>query len=97
MKPENKGKIVKVKGVETLILDVDEYGGFTSIEKAKLTKKMEEILSEKALAEAESADNIPPGFGKMPLIAVIKSNINGNDSMGWRQHHKVLKDAGFDV
>lgn len=95
MKPKDKGKIVKVQGIDELILDVDRFGGFTSIEKDKLNEKMEDILSEEALTEAES--NMPPGFRHMPLIAVIKSNIAGNDSMGWRKHQQVLKDAGFDV
>lgn len=97
MKPEDKGKVVKVKGVDELILDVDKYGGFTSIEKDKLTKKMEDIFSEESLAQSELEGNMPPGFRKMPLIAVIKSNIAGNDSMGWKKHQQALKDNGFDA
>ena len=95
MKLEDKGKVIKVKGIDELILDVDKYGGFTSIAKSKLTTKMEECFSEESLVEAEP--NMPPGFRKMPLIAVIKSNIAGNDSMGWKKHKQVLKRAGFDV
>jgi len=95
MKPEDKGKVVKVQGVDTLILDVDKYGGFTSIEKARLTMKMEEMFSEEALVEAEA--NMPPGFRQMPLIAVIKSNIAGNNSMGWKKHRQVLLDNEYDV
>ena len=97
MQPEDTGKIVKVFGVDTLILKADEDGGFTSIEKGKLTMKMKEIFSEESLAEAELEGNMPPGFRNMPLIAVIKSNIAGNDSMGWKKHQKVLQDTGFDA
>lgn len=95
MKPSDVGKVKKVKGVDTLILDVDKYGGYVSIEKYRLTKKMEELFSEEALLEAEP--NMPPGFRHMTLIAVIKSNIAGNNSMGWKKHQKVLKDAGFNA
>lgn len=95
MRPEDRGKIKKVKGIDTLILNVDEYGGFTSIEEANLRKKMEDIFSEESLAEI--ADDMPPGFRKMPLIAVIRSDILGKDVMGWKQHKKALEDGGFEV
>lgn len=95
MKSEDVGKVRKIKEKDELILSVDKYGGFTSIEEDKLTKKMEEIFSEESLVQTEA--DMPAGFRKMPLIAVIKSDIAGKDRMGWKQHQKVLKDSGFDV
>lgn len=86
-------KIIKDK--EEVILREDPDGGFTSIEVEKLTMKMEDLHSEKVLVEMEV--NMPIGFRKMPLIAVIKYNIAHGDSMGWKQHQKVLKDDGFDA
>ena len=96
--------IVEEKDGDTLILRVfshptvpPEGWGFESIEVENLHKKMEEIYSEENLAEMEASGNMPPGFRKMPLIAVIKSNITGNDSMGWKKHKQTLKGAGFNV
>lgn len=85
-----------VKGEEEIILHEDAMG-FESIEVAKLTMKMEDIFSEESLVESEASGAFPLGFRNMPLIAVIKSNIAGNNSMGWKKHQKVLKDAGFDI
>lgn len=84
-----------IKGKEEIILREDPDGGFTSIEVEKLTMKMKDLHSEEVLAEAEA--DMPAGFREMPLIAVIKSNIAGNDSMGWKQHQQALKDDGFDA
>lgn len=86
---------MKVKGKEVIVLEEYADGGFVSIEVEKLTMKMEDIFTEEQLLEAEV--NMPPGFRKMLLIAVIKSNIAGNDSMGYRRHKQVLLDEGFDV
>lgn len=83
-----------IKGKEEIILR-EGPSGFTSIEVEKLTMKMEDLHSEEVLAEIEA--DMPTGFRKMPFIAVIKYNITHGDSMGWKQHQKVLKDDGFDV
>lgn len=87
-----------IKGKEEIILREDPDGGFTSIEVEKLTKHMDELFSEESLIAL--ADKLPmslTGLKKMTLIAVIKSDIAGNDNMGWKQHQKVLQEDGYDV
>ena len=95
MKPEDVGNIRKVKGIDELILGVDPWGGFTSIDVDKLTMKMKNLSSEEALAEMEA--DMPVGFREMSFIAVIKSDIANKDKLGWKQHRKALKDGGFDA
>ena len=88
-----------IKGKEVVILNEDNPGtpgtGFTSIEVDSLIAKMKDLYPEEQLVKMEA--DFPPGFRNMPLMAVIKSNIAGNDSMGWKKHKKALKDEGFDV
>ena len=84
-----------VHGEEVIILKEDKWGGYESIPVANLTKKVEDIYSEETLVKMEA--DMPPGFRNMPLIALIKSNSRGNNSMGWKQHQKALKDEGFDA
>jgi len=84
-----------IKGIETIILRQDEDGGFVSVDAENLTKKMEELFTEENLLAIEA--DMPTGFRKMPLVAVIKSDIANKDRMGWRQHQKVLKEDGYDV
>ncbi len=86
-----------VAGKEVVILEEDGYGGFQSIEVEKLHKKVNGIFSEDSLLEMEATGNFPSGLRNMPLIALIKSNIGGNNSMGWKRHQQKLKDEGFDV
>lgn len=97
MKPGDKGKIRRIKGKDELILGVDQYGGFTSVEVDKLTMNIDEVFSERSLNEGEMTGNIPPGFRKRPFIQLIKNNIAGNDSMGWKKHRQVLLDNKYDV
>lgn len=82
-----------IKGIEEIILKEYPDGGFVSIEVSKLTTKMKDLHPEEQLAEMEA--DMPVGFRQMPLIAVIKYNIAHSNSMGWKQHEKVLKEGGF--
>lgn len=82
-----------IKGKEEILLKAYPDGGFTSIEVDKLTMKMKDLHAEEALAEMEA--DMPPGFREMPLIAAIKYDIDHSDSMGWKQHKKVLTEDGL--
>ena len=59
---------------------------------------MSDLHSEEKLV-AMAANMIIPveTLRNMTLIAVIKSDMAGSDSMRWRKHKQVLKDDGFDV
>lgn len=94
----NNMVIKKIKGIETLILREDQWGGYESIEIKKLTMKMSEIFSEEALIElAKKAVRPLVALKNMTFIAYIKSDIANKDVSGWRQHKQTLKDEGFDV
>lgn len=87
-----------VKDTEEIILREYPDGSFTSVEVEKLQKKMKDIFSEEALIGL--ADKVPralAGLRNMAFIAFIKSDIAGNNAMGWRQHQKALKEEGYDV
>lgn len=94
----------KWKGQDIILLSEDTPGGFetgggfTSIDEYRLHSKMSELYSDEALITL--ADDIGVNLAairNMPLIAVIKSNMAGSNSMGWHKHKQVLKDTGFDV
>jgi hypothetical protein len=93
MKPEDKGKVVKVKGIDELILDVDQYGGFVSIEVGMLVKPLDEVFSEEALVD------VPVGQRKKLFIEHIADDTE--DKGGHRRYAKyyevLIDDPEFGV
>ena len=82
-----------IGGVEHIILRVDQWGGFESIDVEKLTAKMNQIFSEEALKEMEA--DMPAGFRGLSFLDVIRADRDGKDRMGWKQHRHALEEEGF--
>ena len=80
MKPKDVGRVVKVQDIDELILAVDKYGGFVSIEVGSLIKPMDEVFSKEAL------DEVPVGQHKKLLIEAIADDTNGR--MGHKKYAK---------
>ena len=88
----------KLKGIDTIILNIDKYGGITSIDADKLTRKMGDVFPNSDFTELSSDLGVPiVALQNMTMIAVIKLDAAKSDKMGWKKHRKTLKDDGFDA
>jgi len=87
MKPEDTGKVVKVKGIDELILKAYTDGGFVSIELDKLTKPLDEVFSEEALAD------VPVGQRKKLFIEHIADDTEDKGGhTKYAKHYELLID-----
>ena len=74
--------------IKTIILDVDSWGGYISIESDKLSQNCEDVLDE---VKKDPGHKLR---GKTLLQAIKQDK---DDTMGWKKYHKKLKEEGYDI
>lgn len=65
------GDIVKIRGVDRLILDVDQYGGYQAVDVADLKKKCKDLKISGKIPAADEALTLIEHWRSQPRLSKI--------------------------